>query len=526
MKESNLDCIRYNTASFELAHWKLFKITGTDRESFFQGQTTNDVQKISCDSSQLSARLNRQGRVQGYFYLARKKDHLLLLIPHEMSCIVEDFKKFLIAEDVNISLLKVNIQGLLGALYSSLIENFKTTEYFHLKFHGEDALVYWGGNQDIFDLEKIKSSDLEILRILNGWPKWNVNVQPQVLANETCLDRLAISYDKGCFLGQETVAKIHSRKGAAKYMALLEADNISQDVTDRPFFIKGKKAGRVYTYCRYQNKTFFEVSLARSFMIKGSHYALEFEDQKIQVKVCSYPFFKDENNTQKATTLYDRAMLFFKKEQEEVAMKNLNQAIKINPKFADAYEALGVIHGRRKEYQKALGLMDKLLQIKPESIMAHANKSLYYMNLGKIAEAEEEKKLATINSFKQAGAKYKAKQAQELVQKNRKKQIKRRVELFKQVLELDGNDPVANYGLGDLALEQGRGKAAVFHLEKVIDADQKHHKAYLSLGKALESLNKKEQAKDIYRKGIVIASEKGDLMSATEMQSRLGEVSV
>ena len=47
--------------------------------------------------------------------------------------------------------------------------------------------------------------------------------------------------------------------------------------------------------------------------------------------------------------------------------------------------------------------MDDLLQVDPESIMAHTNKSLYLMKLGKIEEAEKEKDLATVKSFKKAG---------------------------------------------------------------------------------------------------------------------------
>ena len=524
MEQSKFNWIRYGTSCFKLPGWRLFKVTGSDRVPFFQGQTTNDLQKISFNNSQLSARLNRQGRIQGYFYLAQKKEHLFLLILDEMSSVLEDFKKFIIAEDVVIRELKVNLQGILGALSSSLIKEFKTEEYFHLRYHGEDALVYWGENQDVFNLERIDKDDLEILRFLNGWPKWKLNVFPQMLINETCLDRLAVSYNKGCFLGQETVAKIHSRKGAAKHMALMEAENILTDPSGKSFLIEEKKAGTVHTLCHYQDKTYLETSLARPFMITGRSYLLEFEDQKIQAKVCSYPFFKDQNNTQKAITLYDRAISFFKDSQDKKAIENLNHAIKINPLYADAYEALGVIHGRKKEYHKAVDLMDRVLQMKPDSVMAHANKSLYYMNLGKIEEAEEEKKLATINSFKQEGAKHKAKQAQKLVQQNHQKEIKRREEMFKQVLELDENDPIANYGLGDIALEQGKEKIAVTYLKKVINIDEKHQKAYLSLGKALESLNKKEEAKDVYEKGIKMASKKGDLLSATKMQSRLDEM--
>ncbi|MCY4523296.1 MAG: hypothetical protein OXB84_01015, partial [Halobacteriovoraceae bacterium] len=391
MQESSIDSIRYKAASLNLSNWKLFKITGKDGAIFFQGQTTNDLNQVPLHYAQLSARLNRQGRVQGYFYLVKKEDHLLLFILDEVSSLVEDFKQFIIAEDVAIYELKIKTQAILGALSSSLVKDLKTQDYFHLKYQGEDALIYWEENLEILNFPEVSPKDLEILRILNGWPKWNLNINAQSLINDTCLDRLAISYDKGCFLGQETASKIHSRKGAAKFMALLEVTNTKAHLhlAGKFFLIDQKKAGFVYTSCNYKEKTYLEVNLARVYMVIGRIHTLQFEEEQVTAKVCSYPFFKDENNIQKATTLYDRAISYFKNHREEKAMEYLNFAITFNPQFADAYEALGVIHGRRKEYEKAIDLMNKLSQINPNSVMAHANKSLYYMNLGKISEAEE-----------------------------------------------------------------------------------------------------------------------------------------
>ena len=50
------------------------------------------------------------------------------------------------------------------------------------------------------------------LRIANGWPAWGVDMDESTLAPEANLDQLgAISFDKGCYIGQETVARVHFR---------------------------------------------------------------------------------------------------------------------------------------------------------------------------------------------------------------------------------------------------------------------------------------------------------------------------
>ena len=65
---------------------------------------------------------------------------------------------------------------------------------------------------------------------------------------------------------------------------------------------------------------------------------------------------------------------------------------------------------------------------------------------------------------------------------------------------------------------------AIRNLEKVIAIDPKYSTAYLLLGKALEAEGNLKHAESIYQTGIVVASKKGDMMPANEMQSRLNQI--
>ena len=55
--------------------------------------------------------------------------------------------------------------------------------------------------------------------------------------------------------------------------------------------------------------------------------------------------------------------------------------------------------------------------------------------------------------------------------------------------------------------------------------DDKYSMAYLLLGKNLELLNNATEAREVYKKGIQVASAKGELMPANEMQARLMKLS-
>jgi tRNA-modifying protein YgfZ len=59
----------------------------------------------------------------------------------------------------------------------------------------------------------------DVARIARGWPAWGRDMDDNTLAQEADLDRLgAISYDKGCYTGQETVARVHFRGHVNRYL--------------------------------------------------------------------------------------------------------------------------------------------------------------------------------------------------------------------------------------------------------------------------------------------------------------------
>jgi len=61
-----------------------------------------------------------------------------------------------------------------------------------------------------------------IARIEAGWPEWGIDMNDTTLAQEANLDALgAISYTKGCYTGQETVARVHFRGHVNKFLRRL-----------------------------------------------------------------------------------------------------------------------------------------------------------------------------------------------------------------------------------------------------------------------------------------------------------------
>lgn len=75
------------------------------------------------------------------------------------------------------------------------------------------------------DLPVGTADDVESLRIQSGEPAWDVDVDEGTIPHESGLVPVSVDFDKGCFLGQELVARIDSRGGnTPRHLRLIEAD--------------------------------------------------------------------------------------------------------------------------------------------------------------------------------------------------------------------------------------------------------------------------------------------------------------
>nr|MBA2404408.1 tetratricopeptide repeat protein [Bdellovibrionales bacterium] len=370
------------------------------------------------------------------------------------------------------------------------------------------------------EIPTLSSSEVDLWRSLNGWPEFSgQDFVPEIINNLRLYD-LSVSQNKGCYPGQETVSKIATRRGAAYSPVLLETDTMQ---STGAIFIFDKKIGEIESCHEWDGVFYSSAKLLRDFRVAGMKITFLKDGKETSSNVRYYPLLPG-SEVEKSLELYYAALEAFKKDDFITAETNLKQAIELNPKFADAYESLGVILGRLERFPEAIVLMDHLTAVDPSSVLAHTNKSLFLMKMGKIEEAEEQKSLATIKSFQKFGDEAKLKEQIQTEKKAQEAEWLKRENMFKQVLEIDEEDTLANYGLGSIAVERQDWQVAIKHLEKVIQADINYSVAYLALGKAYKGAGKKDLAEKTWKEGINIAAKKGDLMPANQMQFELQQL--
>ncbi|MCB9060619.1 MAG: hypothetical protein H6622_03750 [Halobacteriovoraceae bacterium] len=488
-------------------------VSGPDAKNFLQGQVTQNVFKISKSEGLISCRLNRTGLIQSSFYLWGENEVFNILIPKKLSYdLTEDLKKYIIMEDVTLELIR-------SPLIYFIFSHEQISNSVSIPLYGMNVrLLFNFEMSDSFkELENLKIKHLEFV---STWPENFGEGDKNLLVNNSVFNDIGVDYSKGCFLGQETASKINNNRGASKKVVIFKINDF-MNFDSNSSVLLGNKQIKFEGFLNIENITYISIRVGREFMVIGKDYRINIDGKEFFAR-CNDPFsYANLNLDSVSEVLYDRALELYHREDYILATSYLELLLEYNPFYYDAYEIIGVIYGRLEKYQQAIDWMDRLLEKVPNSVMGHTNKSLYYMKIGEIEKAEEEKALATIASFEENGEI--AKKKKEAIEKvNRdKEELQKRKTMFEQVLDIDPDDQLANYGLADIAFTNNEFGQAKNYLEKVLEVDENYSVAYLKLGETLIALNESSHAKKIFKKGIEVAVKKGDMMPANKMQSLL-----
>src|SRR3990167_7251798 len=103
---------------------------------------------------------------------------------------------------------------------------------------------------------------------------------------------------------------------------------------------------------------------------------------------------------EEAERLYHESLALFRSGNLNQAICILKQVLTLKPDFPDALEALGVLYSKVDQLDHAIEMMERLVRVSPNHIMAHTNLSRFYVQKGMILEAEREQAEARRLSWK------------------------------------------------------------------------------------------------------------------------------
>ncbi len=558
--QTEVDQVRNHCGYFPLEDWCIISAKGKETFSFLQTQTTNDVLQIQLGQGQYNAITDRQARLIANFSIHRVEEHeaWILVDTSQKELLLNHLERYHFREDVQFTALNCKLLALQGPKSPLILEKVFENQNLPEKPNDTIQLTLDGNRVDIImksltgdeghilcfqnELEdnliqkllkistppvKVSENAREVLRIEAGIPIFGKDMDQKNILPETGLEHTSVSYNKGCYIGQEVIARIKTY-GAPNFALM----GLTVEGLDLPPFngilrLEKKKIGTIKSsvHSVTLNKVISLAYIHKEHRSPDIDLEVTIENKTFKVKTCLLPFYQSQTRKDHSKRLLTQALQIYKEQDDlDRPIAILRESIELDAKNAEAYEALGVFLAKQDKLDEAIALMKRLTEINPKEIMARTNLSVYYMKQGRIEDAEIEKGEATALQFEQLIEKNMAKKLKKKEAELKKKEMEDRVGMFIKVLEIDPKDQVANFGLGSIYLETGRYQEGLEPLKTVIEEYQDYSAAYLLLGKTWEKLSNQEEAIKTYKKGIAAASKKGDLMPLKDMQNRMNQL--
>ena len=202
------------------------KVSGPDAESFLQGQLSQDVAGLAAGESRWSLLLEPTGKVVAWLRVTRTGDEEFLLdVEHGYgAAVVERLQRFLIriscvVEPESLRMLAVRGPGSRDVELEARVRHDPDWPGVEgLDVVGE-TITRPAGLADLSD------DELERLRIGAGIPAMGREITTDVIPAELELVDRSVDFDKGCYTGQELVARIDSRGGnVPRRLRIVEVD--------------------------------------------------------------------------------------------------------------------------------------------------------------------------------------------------------------------------------------------------------------------------------------------------------------
>ncbi|MGA8937705.1 MAG: folate-binding protein [Acidobacteriaceae bacterium] len=257
-KQSEFEMLLESAGYAAIADRGFLRITGPDATRWLNGMVSNSIQALQPGEGNYNFLLNAQGRIQGdaMVYRETEVDEPVFLVESDktqMDGIQQHLDRFIIMDDVELAL----VEGLKGILVAgpqalsvvmalgtanqrstpcsspvpapapaSFSPNLKKTAYagatvWLIRVPGPliPRFEIWSDSTTIDSIleelagsgaRPVSATELEWLRLLEGRPRYGVDIRDRDLPQETAQTH-ALHFAKGCYLGQEIVERIRSR---------------------------------------------------------------------------------------------------------------------------------------------------------------------------------------------------------------------------------------------------------------------------------------------------------------------------
>jgi folate-binding protein YgfZ len=237
-------------------------LTGAGAPEFLQGQVTNDVEGLAPGEGCYAAFLNPKGKLRADVRVLALDEGLWLdaegYAKQVVEWVIDSYSVGLEVRRTDLTESR-SILSLVGPAARELLD-VAPPEPEHAHVVGEHGLYVAtdlgvdvicedvGSARAALGVEEVPFDVAEVLRVESGRPRMGLDMDNATIPQEAGLNERAVSFEKGCYVGQETVARLHYRGKPNRHLRGLALTEPAER-GDQVVRADGKQVGTVGSTC-------------------------------------------------------------------------------------------------------------------------------------------------------------------------------------------------------------------------------------------------------------------------------------
>jgi folate-binding protein YgfZ len=244
--------LRESAGALERTDRRSLRVAGAEAADYLQGQLTNDVEALAVGEGCYSALLDRKGHMQADLRVLRGEDSLRLVTEAVGGdALLRHLSMYKIGRDVSVDEVtdELTVISVLGPAAAEIaLGGPAGPEHAHRPATVGDAACVAVSTDLGVDLlapraaaaevlaalaaagaEAVGTDAAEIARVESGRPRFGREMTTATIPQEAGINERAVSFSKGCYIGQETVARLHYRGKPNRHLRGLRLERAAAD---------------------------------------------------------------------------------------------------------------------------------------------------------------------------------------------------------------------------------------------------------------------------------------------------------
>jgi folate-binding protein YgfZ len=200
---------------FQVANRARFELRGPDAIRYLNGQVSIDITRLSPGKARPACLLTPKGKLCAPLQIWCQSDSLIIEGPAELGEIIQArLERYIIADDVE--LLPIDLLQPIYHLLAPAQTNAQEGPAGHARSDAHNLAINRIGiaacdtSKKPGAIPEFSPGEIELLRIIHGVPLWGCELTEDTLPPEARLEERAVDFNKGCYVGQETVSRLKS----------------------------------------------------------------------------------------------------------------------------------------------------------------------------------------------------------------------------------------------------------------------------------------------------------------------------